>query len=113
MCSSYRPVSLTASVGKNDETMIRNSLAEHMKPFWYSGQHGFLKGRSTVTQMLECLSDWTTAVDTGRFVDIFYIDISSAFDSVSHVKLIAKLRRYGVTGLLLDWIKAFLTGRWQ
>ncbi len=112
-CSFYRPVSLTSSAGKNQEKMIRDPLANHMKPFWHSGQHGFLRGRSTVTQMLECLNDWTKAVDSGHFVDILYIDIAKAFDSVSHIKLIAKLQRYGVQGLLLDWIKAFLNRRRQ
>ncbi len=112
-CSFYRPVSLTAYAGKNEETMIRDPLNEHMRPYWFSGQHGFLKGRSTVTQMLECLNDWINAVDFGRFVDVIFIDISRAFDSVSHPKLIAKLRQYGVVGHLLELIKAFLSGRWQ
>ncbi|MCP4584377.1 reverse transcriptase domain-containing protein, partial [Pseudoalteromonas sp.] len=84
-----------------------------MKPYLHAGQHGFLKGRSTVTQLLECLHDWTSAIDSGQFVDVLYVDISKAFDSVSHPKLIAKLDRYGVRGHLLLWIKAFLADRRQ
>ncbi len=110
-CTCYRPVSLTSNPGKVDETMIRVKIADHMHPFWHPGQHGFIKGKSTVTQMLECLNDWMRAVDGGRFVDILYVDIAKAFDSISHPKLLAKLYRYGIRGSLLAWIRAFVTDR--
>jgi hypothetical protein len=48
-----------------------------------------------------------------RYVDVLYIDIAKAFDTVSHSILMSKLARYGITGKLLDWIKCFLTRRCQ
>ena len=42
---------------------------------------------------------------------IAYIDFAKAFDSVSHPKLMTKLRGYGISGVLLNWISDFLTGR--
>ena len=47
------------------------------------------------------------------FVDVVYFDIAKALDAVSHVKLIYKLRAYGVHGSLLSLIVDFLDGRSQ
>ena len=37
-------------------------------------QHGFMKGRSCVTQLLEFLEDITQAIDDGNDVDVIYLD---------------------------------------
>ena len=42
-----------------------------------------------------------------------HLDFQKAFDSVPHLRLLNKLRSYGVTGKLLDLMRAFLTGRKQ
>ena len=39
--------------------------------------------------------------------DIIYFDFKKAFDSVSHNKLLTKLRAYGISGDLFDWIWPF------
>ena len=76
-------------------------------------QHGFLKGTSLETAMLESVTDWSISIHCGHSVDVIYIDFQKAFDSVDHEKLIQKLEAYGITGHLLAWIKAFLTDRDQ
>lgn len=47
----------------------------------------------------------------GQQSDVIYTDFSKAFDKVSHNILIAKLRSYGISGLLLDWLSSYLMGR--
>ena len=76
-------------------------------------QHGFLSRRSTTTQLLECVNDWTLALNARYSVDCVYIDFAKAFDSVVHSKLCAKVASFGFGGKLLGWIAAFLTGRTQ
>ena len=44
-------------------------------------------------------------------VDIMYIDLEKAFDSVPHAKLLYKLRKVGVGGIILKWLASFLTQR--
>ena len=44
---------------------------------------------------------------------VAYIDFHMAFDSISHIKLIHKLKCYGITGNLLFWLTAFLSSRYQ
>ena len=46
-------------------------------------------------------------------VTIAYIDFKSAFDCISHSKLLQKLSCYGVKGNLFLWISAFLSNRSQ
>ena len=45
--------------------------------------------------------------------DVIYLDFKMAFDSVSHCKLLLKLRSYGIAGKLFNWFKAYLTNRHQ
>lgn len=112
-CENYRPISLTCCCCRIMESIFVDNLMKHVTPYIFSGQHGFIKGKSTTTQLLECLNDWTELLDTGCFVDILYIDIAKAFDSVSHVKLLSKIRKYGIAGSAYEWIKAFLSNRRQ
>jgi hypothetical protein len=68
---------------------------------------------STSTQLLETVNDWTIAIKNHNIVDAIYFDYAKAFDSVSHNKLIHKLRAYGIDGQLLNVIISFLSNRSQ
>ena len=76
-------------------------------------QHGFLSGRSTSTNLLETLNDWTLTINDKKSIAVTYIDFAKAFDTVSHDKLLVKLAGYGITGQLLLWINSFLRYRTQ
>ena len=78
-----------------------------------SKQFGFMKGRSCQFQLLESLEDWTCALDAGLDVYIIFYDFKKAFDTLSHVKLIQKLKSYDIVGATLKWIKEFLSDRTQ
>jgi ribonucleases P/MRP protein subunit RPP40 len=45
--------------------------------------------------------------------DMLLLDFENAFDKVSHKRLNLKLSGYGITGKLLNWLKAFLSNRKQ
>jgi len=70
-----------------------------------SQKHEFLSTRSTSTNLLENLQDWTLAIRDKKSVFAVYIDFAKAFDTVSHNKLLHKLSCYGIRGNLLNWIK--------
>ena len=59
------------------------------------------------------LEDLTRLNDNKEDVDVIYFDFKKAFDTVPHARLLTKLKYYGITGQLLDWIKDFLTNREQ
>ena len=110
---NYRPISLTCVLCKVLESIISDKIRDFLQDKFFSGQHGFVKQKSTVSQLLESMSDWIGALEGKSSVDILYIDIAKAFDTVSHQKLLTKLKYYGITGSLLKWVEAFLSGRSQ
>ena len=111
--SNYRPLSQTSYVCKSLEKIVRKAILGLFSPHLSRFQHGFRSNRSTVSQMLECLSDWTTFLQQGCDTDVIYLDFAKAFDTVSHQKLIFKLETYGITGNALRWISGFLSDRTQ
>jgi hypothetical protein len=111
--SNYRPISLTSVPSKILERIISNKIIEHLNvnKILHPAQHGFRKGRSTCTNLLECLNDWTLYLQSGYGTIVIYVDFSKAFDVVSHRKLFARLQSYGINGTLLQWLRNFFTGR--
>ena len=76
-------------------------------------QYGFISGRSTTTQLLSYLDKCIETIVTGGVVDPIYFDFAKSFDTVPHRRLLGKLSCYGISGNIINWIKAFLLGRSQ
>ena len=76
-------------------------------------QYGFQSGSSTVTQLIECHTEWVTSQNNGEATDVIYLDYAKAFDSVIHSKLLHKLYAYGIRDDLLKWFENFLSSRTQ
>ena len=112
---NYRPVSLTSIICKTLESIIRDHIMKHMveKHLLTKCQHGFIKGRSCVTQLLAVLDKWTEALDMGNNMDAVYLDFAKAFDSVPHQRLLMKIKGYGIAGKVWKWIEDFLLQRNQ
>ena len=66
-----------------------------------------------MTQLLSVLDDWIRAMMEGHNTDVVYFDFSKAFDTVPHMRLIHKLRAYGIGRKLLEWLQSFLSDREQ
>jgi hypothetical protein len=111
--SNYRPVSLTSVCCKVMERIIVAKLMAYLESagILSERQFGFRKARSTEDQMLLVYSEVAELVDRGFVVDMALLDFSKAFDVVSHVVLVEKLRALGVAEVLLRWVRGFLVGR--
>ena len=71
-------------------------------------QFGFRKGKSTEQAILALLDNIRNSVDSGKLVGGCFIDLSKAFDTISHRKLLEKLERYGVQDKELEWFRKYL-----
>ena len=111
--SKYRPISLLSIISKVMERCVCNRLHEHFSQLITSLQHGFVRNRSCVTQLLAVLHKIGEALDKNKQSDILYLDFAKAFDCVDYTILIEKLRWYGIDGCLLEWFKDYLKGRYQ
>ena len=77
-------------------------------------QHGFLPHKSCTTQMTIFTDSLALSLNKNNHTDVIYFDFAKAFDSVSHDILLHKLKnKYGIDGLLLRFIKAYLKDREQ
>ena len=110
---NYRPISLTSIICKVMESIIREEILRHLKhhKLISKKQHGFVSGRSTVTQLLNYLDMCADIIANAKVLDSIYLDFQKAFDTVPHRRLIGKLEAYGIVGPILDWIKDYLSGR--
>ena len=108
---NYRPVSLTSVICKVLETIIR----DHMMDFLIKhklinpSQHGFVKARSCLTNLLCFFEEITKWVDEGSPVDVIYLDFQKAFDKVPHKILILKLKSHGMGNSLINWEEQWIT----
>ena len=76
-------------------------------------QFGFLKGKSTSSQLLQGLHDIGSKLDNKCQVDTLHLDFAKAFDKVNHKLLLLKLQRFGISGNLPSWLRNYLSGRNQ
>ena len=113
--SHYRPISLTSSVVKLMEYIIRDRVLEHClsNNILTDYQFGFLPKRSVDSQLVTFFDTCTKFLDDGVPVDVFYLDFAKAFDSISHTVLLLKLKSCGIAGPLLAFISAWLINRCQ
>ena len=115
MAANYCPVSLTSISCKIMEAVVRETILTHLKSnsLLLTRQFGFLGGRSTILQLLTFLDKCVYAISRGNVMDIVYLDFQKAFDTVPHKGLMVKLQAYGISGVILNWINAFLNGQTQ
>ena len=112
---NYRPVALTSQLSKVFEKIVRNKMLIFLeKKGWLNNsQHGFRKGRSCVSQLIEHFEKVVEYLNEGFNVDVVYLDFCKAFDKLDFNVLLTKLKNCGVSGNLGKWLHSFLTGRYQ
>lgn len=108
---NYRPISILPTFGKIFESMLRPIFAKQFQQTVSLHQHGFVRARSTATNMVSFMDDLSDSLDRRKSVDVIYTDFSKAFDRVNHYVLLSKLPSIGITGILLNWCKSYLNYR--
>jgi len=94
------------------ESIIRDTIMDFFfaNNFFSNKQFGFIRGRSTVLQLLQILDDWTLQLDLRKLKRIYviYTDFEKVFDKAPHKRLISKLQSYSLNVHLIKWIQEFL-----
>ena len=112
---NYRPISLTSITGKLMESMIKDTIVDHLSrnKLIYKTQFGFMQRRSCLLNLLTYLEQLTKELDKGSSIDVVYLDYSKAFDRVPHERLRIILKAHGIRGKTLNWIMGWLKDRTQ
>ena len=116
-CCNYRPISLLSVPSKILESVVNDTIVRHVykaNNLVTDKQWAYRAGVSTELLLTQLTETWRKAVDAGLVVAVALIDFKKAFDSVSHTILEMKLERdFGISGLILDWLKSYLKERQQ
>lgn len=112
-CSHFRPIAITCPPSKVLETLVKRRIdtwieSNNILP---PEQFGFRSSHSTIHQLLASQNYIVKGLNSGKNVDAIYYDVSKAFDSVSHQKLLFILKQLGLGGCLIAWIESFLVNR--
>lgn len=108
---NYRGISILCCLGKVFEELIHSVLYTACQPLISEFQHGFVKKRSTTTNLMTFTNFLSTEIENKHQVDAIYFDFSKAFDKVPHDLAIAKLRHLGFPNWIALWLQSYLTQR--
>ena len=114
--SNYRPISQLPFLSKLIERVVLTQLNSHISKnnLWNHSQFAYKKYHSTESLLLKLINDISTNIDHGLCTLVVAIDLSAAFDTVDHHKLLEILcSSFNIKGTALSWFHSFLTGRSQ
>ena len=75
-------------------------------------QSAYKCGNSTGTALLYIQNDILSAQDSGELTALSLLDLSAAFDTIDHDLLLSRLTEwFGIDGVVLQWVRSYLTGR--
>lgn len=108
---NYRAIAILSCVPKVFESLIHDSLYPKVQHVISECQHGFVRKRSTTTNLMAYISSLVNALEKRQQVDAIYVDFAKAFDRVPHSLAVAKLEKMGFPEWLTRWILSYLTER--
>ena len=111
---NYRPVSILNWFSKVYERFIHENLMSSVTNFLSDFISAYRKGYSTNHVLLRLIENWKAALDSNLFTTgAVLMDLSKAFDCISHDLLIAKLHAYGFSFETLTFRNSYLRNRKQ
>jgi hypothetical protein len=113
--SNYRPIALIPVISKILEKAFYTRMYGFLTKYdiLCPEQYGFRGNKSTTQACFELIKYVTESINNNIPVASVFLDMSKAFDSVNHSKLLCKIERYGVRGRAYDWLKSYLQDRAQ
>ena len=113
--TNYRPICLLNAISKLLEKIASQRILKHLEEnnLLTNAQNAYRKGRGTETAVTKFVNDVLRGFDDNKFTIAVFLDLTKAFDCVSHEILIKKLEYYGINNLALNWVRTYLNSRQQ
>ena len=113
---NYRSVSNFSFISKLTERTVCVQVVNHLKEndLYEIFQSAYRQLHSTETALLRVQNDIIHAVDSEVGAILTLLDLSAAFDTIDHQKLLDLLNHsFGISGDTLRWFKSYLQERIQ
>ncbi len=100
---NYRLISLLSILNKIIEKIVHKCLCQFLQKYeiLYNFRFEFRKDHSTSFANIAIVENIREEIQNGKFVLGAYLDLSKAFDTISHDILLHKLEHVGIRGIHL------------
>ena len=110
---NFRPISIICYFCKALEILLHEFIYHNISNKLSVFQHGFMKGRSTTTNII-CVTQFIAeSFNMQSQTDMIYTDFSKAFDRLDHNLITHKLSAFGLFDSLVNLFKSYLSNRTQ
>lgn len=112
---NYRPITRISTISKIFEKILKCRLIKFFNKhnIISENQYGFRDGKSTEDAICSLVETLYNSLDKKIPAACIFVDLSKAFDTVNHKKLLSKLKFYGVRGLTYKLLESYLSERKQ
>ena len=113
--NNLRPISNLPFISKILEKIVASQLHSHLSSnsLYEQFQSGFRPRHSTETALIKITNDLLMAADSGSLSILILLDLSAAFDTISHTILLHRLSLIGISHSPLAWFHSYLSDRTQ
>lgn len=113
--SDFRPISLLTTLSKIIELLAFRQMVHYCNEHCLldPNQSAYKKFHSTITALLKVTDDILEGIEDFEVSIMIFLDFSKAFDTINHRLLLEKLKILGFDGPSCNWIKSYLSNRYQ
>ena len=106
--SNFRPVSILNTFSKIYDKVIKEQLVPGLDTYLSPFISAYRKGYSTQHVLTRLVEEWRERLDNNYIVGAILMNLSKAFDCISHDLVIDKLAAYGLDDTTLQLIFSYL-----
>uniref|UniRef100_A0A3Q3LL44 Reverse transcriptase domain-containing protein n=1 Tax=Mastacembelus armatus TaxID=205130 RepID=A0A3Q3LL44_9TELE len=113
--NNFRPISNLPFLSKILEKVVHHQVHTHLSAnsLYEHFQSGFRQLHSTETALVKITNDLLVEADSGLVFILILLDLTAAFDTISHNILLHRLASIGIAGSVLSWFTSYLSDRTQ
>lgn len=109
----FRLVTVLLALNNVFEKILASQLTSYFQNIFCDNLSAYKRHHSCQTTFMRLVEDWKNSREKGEFVALVTVDISKAFDSLSHLLLIKKLQALGLDNRSFSFLLGYLQNRLQ